>query len=217
MPDRVKKVNYCYPIVPNRAGQGARILAELTGAGINLLAYSGFPVGGGEVAARPGGRGHRAVAPGRAAERVAVEQGEEGISDPGRRPGGRRASPPAEAGGREDQCHGGRRRRGRAGALRHALVGEAARLCAGSEGAGSEVDRTVGRRDSLTVGAFKGTETSARHRLAVRPSDMSNVTQGSGVTATPCSRLPRYCEPDRGDQSRRPDHGARTSSFPPEP
>lgn len=47
MPDRVKKVNYCYPIVPNRAGQGARILAELKDAGVNLLAYSGFPIGGG--------------------------------------------------------------------------------------------------------------------------------------------------------------------------
>jgi hypothetical protein len=46
--DRVRKVNYCYPIVPNRAGQGARILTELTRAGINLLAYSGFPVGGGK-------------------------------------------------------------------------------------------------------------------------------------------------------------------------
>ena len=47
MPDRVKKVSYCYPIVPNLAGQGARILGELTSAGVNLLAYSGFPVGGG--------------------------------------------------------------------------------------------------------------------------------------------------------------------------
>ena len=47
MPDRVKKVSYCYPIVPNRAGQGARILGEITRAGINLLAYSGFPAGGG--------------------------------------------------------------------------------------------------------------------------------------------------------------------------
>jgi hypothetical protein len=45
--DRVRKVNYCYPIVPNRAGQGARILNEITDAGINLLAYSGFPIGGG--------------------------------------------------------------------------------------------------------------------------------------------------------------------------
>jgi hypothetical protein len=48
VPDRVRKVNYCYPIVPNRAGQGARMLSELTRAGINLLAYSGFPVGGGK-------------------------------------------------------------------------------------------------------------------------------------------------------------------------
>jgi hypothetical protein len=46
VPDRVRRVNYCYPIVPNRAGQGARILSELTGAGINLLAYSGFPIEG---------------------------------------------------------------------------------------------------------------------------------------------------------------------------
>lgn len=47
MPDRVRKVSYCYPVVPNRAGQGARILAELSSAGIDLLAYSGFPIGGG--------------------------------------------------------------------------------------------------------------------------------------------------------------------------
>jgi len=43
----VRKVNYCYPVVPNRAGQGARILSEISGEGINLLACSGFPVGGG--------------------------------------------------------------------------------------------------------------------------------------------------------------------------
>jgi hypothetical protein len=48
MPDRVRKVTYCYPIVPNRAGQGARVLAEIARAGILLLAYSGFPVGGGK-------------------------------------------------------------------------------------------------------------------------------------------------------------------------
>jgi len=45
--DRVRRVNYCYPIVPNRVGQGARILSEIADAGINLLAYSGFPVGRG--------------------------------------------------------------------------------------------------------------------------------------------------------------------------
>jgi len=46
VPDRVRRVNYCYPVVPNRAGHGARILAELKRAGVNLLAYSGFPIGG---------------------------------------------------------------------------------------------------------------------------------------------------------------------------
>lgn len=48
MPDRVRKVSYCYPIVPNRPGQGARILAELKRAGVNLFAYSGFPIGSGK-------------------------------------------------------------------------------------------------------------------------------------------------------------------------
>ncbi|MGD8700147.1 MAG: hypothetical protein PVJ43_12705 [Gemmatimonadales bacterium] len=43
MADQVKKVNYVYLTVPNRAGYGARILGELKEAGVNLLAYSGFP------------------------------------------------------------------------------------------------------------------------------------------------------------------------------
>jgi hypothetical protein len=47
MADRVKKVNYCYVKVPNRAGQGANILGELKDAGVGLLVYSGFPIKGG--------------------------------------------------------------------------------------------------------------------------------------------------------------------------
>ena len=47
MADRVRKVNYTYTVVPNRAGQGARMLSELERAGVDLLAYSGFPAGGG--------------------------------------------------------------------------------------------------------------------------------------------------------------------------
>jgi hypothetical protein len=43
MADRVKKVNYVYVTVPNRAGQGAKVLGELREEGVNLLAYSGFP------------------------------------------------------------------------------------------------------------------------------------------------------------------------------
>jgi len=48
MADRVKKVNYCYARVPSRAGQGARILQEIRKADINMLAFSGFPAGGGK-------------------------------------------------------------------------------------------------------------------------------------------------------------------------
>jgi hypothetical protein len=47
MADRVKKVSYCYVKVPNRAGQGASFLSQLRESGVNLLAYSGFPGGGG--------------------------------------------------------------------------------------------------------------------------------------------------------------------------
>ena len=47
MADRVRKVNYVYAVVPNRAGLGARMLDELERAGVDLLAYSGFPAGGG--------------------------------------------------------------------------------------------------------------------------------------------------------------------------
>lgn len=49
MADRVKKISYCYVKVPNRAGQGRKVLSELRGEGINLLAYSGFPAGGGKA------------------------------------------------------------------------------------------------------------------------------------------------------------------------
>ena len=45
----VRRVNYCYVTVPNRAGQGARILGELKDAGVNLLGYSGFPATGGKA------------------------------------------------------------------------------------------------------------------------------------------------------------------------
>ena len=49
MADRVRKVNYCYAKVSARAGQGAAVLEELRKAGVNLLAFSGFPIGGGKA------------------------------------------------------------------------------------------------------------------------------------------------------------------------
>ncbi len=43
----VRKVPYFKTMIPNRAGQGARVLAALKDAGVNLLAVQGFPAGGG--------------------------------------------------------------------------------------------------------------------------------------------------------------------------
>jgi hypothetical protein len=45
MPDTVKRVQYFYTEVPDKPGEGARILSMLKEAGVNLLAYSGFPKG----------------------------------------------------------------------------------------------------------------------------------------------------------------------------
>jgi len=49
MANRVRKVNYCYVKVSARAGQGAAVLDEIQKAGVNLLAFSGFPIGGGRA------------------------------------------------------------------------------------------------------------------------------------------------------------------------
>lgn len=49
MADRVRQTRYCYLSVPHRAGRGAQVLAALAESGVNLLAYSGFPAGGGKA------------------------------------------------------------------------------------------------------------------------------------------------------------------------
>jgi len=49
MADTVRKVRYGYVMVPNRAGAGAAVLARLREAGVNLVAYSGFPASGGKA------------------------------------------------------------------------------------------------------------------------------------------------------------------------
>ena len=49
MADRVRKINYCYAKVSTRAGQGAAMLSKLRDARVNLLAFSGFPIGGGKA------------------------------------------------------------------------------------------------------------------------------------------------------------------------
>jgi hypothetical protein len=49
MADRVRKVNYCYAKVSNRAGQGVKMLEEIKDAGIDMVAFSGFPIGRGKA------------------------------------------------------------------------------------------------------------------------------------------------------------------------
>jgi hypothetical protein len=45
MADIIRKVAYFAMDVPNRQGEGARLLKVLADAGVNLLAFSGFPSG----------------------------------------------------------------------------------------------------------------------------------------------------------------------------
>ncbi len=45
MPDTIRKVDYYYTTAPDKPGEGARVLGMLRNAGVNLLAFSGFPSG----------------------------------------------------------------------------------------------------------------------------------------------------------------------------
>lgn len=47
MAETVRTADYFYVMVPDKPGEGARILGELKSAGVNLAAYSGFPSGRG--------------------------------------------------------------------------------------------------------------------------------------------------------------------------
>ena len=45
MADTVRLVEYFYMMAPDKPGEGARVLNTLREAGVNLLAFSGFPQG----------------------------------------------------------------------------------------------------------------------------------------------------------------------------
>ncbi|MBI2992721.1 MAG: hypothetical protein HYY48_00905 [Gammaproteobacteria bacterium] len=49
MANQVRKVHYCKLMLPSRAGQGIRVLNALRDAGVSLLAFTGFPAGGGKA------------------------------------------------------------------------------------------------------------------------------------------------------------------------
>ena len=44
MGDTIRKVDYFHIEVSNKAGEGARVLSTIREAGVNLLAFSGFPL-----------------------------------------------------------------------------------------------------------------------------------------------------------------------------
>lgn len=48
MAETVQRVEYYHVTVPDTPGQGLRILSELKQRGVNLLAFLGFPLGGGQ-------------------------------------------------------------------------------------------------------------------------------------------------------------------------
>ena len=48
MADSVRGVDYYYVIVPDTPGEGQRILSTLKASDVNLLAFLGFPLEGGE-------------------------------------------------------------------------------------------------------------------------------------------------------------------------
>ena len=45
MAESIRRVDYFYLTAPNKPGEGAKALATLREAGVNLLAFSGFPSG----------------------------------------------------------------------------------------------------------------------------------------------------------------------------
>lgn len=45
MADTIHRVQYFYAEVPDKPGEGAKLLSMLRGEGVNLLAFSGFPKG----------------------------------------------------------------------------------------------------------------------------------------------------------------------------
>jgi hypothetical protein len=45
MAESIRRVQYFYVMAPDKPGEGARALRTLSEAGVNLLAFSGFPAG----------------------------------------------------------------------------------------------------------------------------------------------------------------------------
>ncbi|HEV1995286.1 MAG TPA: hypothetical protein VGR03_13230 [Candidatus Acidoferrum sp.] len=49
MPDQIRQVDHFSASIPHKAGEGARVLGALRDAGINLIAFWGYPSGAGRA------------------------------------------------------------------------------------------------------------------------------------------------------------------------
>ena len=49
MADQIRRVDYYYVEVPDKAGEGVRVLGALKEAGVNLLSFTAFPAGKGKT------------------------------------------------------------------------------------------------------------------------------------------------------------------------
>jgi hypothetical protein len=49
MADKTRRIEYHYATVPDRPGEGKRVLSALKESNVNLLAYLGFPSGNGKA------------------------------------------------------------------------------------------------------------------------------------------------------------------------
>lgn len=49
MADKVRRVEYYYATVPDKPGEGLKVLSALKSAGVLLLALQAFPIGGGKA------------------------------------------------------------------------------------------------------------------------------------------------------------------------
>jgi hypothetical protein len=49
MADTVRRIEYFYVTVPDTPGEGQRVLSALKDSDVNLLAFLGFPLGGGQA------------------------------------------------------------------------------------------------------------------------------------------------------------------------
>jgi hypothetical protein len=49
MADQIRRVDYYYVEIPDKPGEGVRVLAALKEAGVNLLNFTAFPTAGGKA------------------------------------------------------------------------------------------------------------------------------------------------------------------------